>query len=138
MEAKKYLNTDIGLLILRIGIGIMFVLHGYPKIQGGIKTWTWLGTNGMGAIGIDIFPIFWGFMAAFSEFFGAILFALGIYTRICALSLFLTMFVASAFHYVSGDSIFPSHSVELAIVFLGVFFAGGGQYSIDKILKNKK
>jgi putative oxidoreductase len=26
---------DAGLLVLRIGIGVMFMLHGFPKVMGG-------------------------------------------------------------------------------------------------------
>ena len=123
-------NKDIGLLILRLGIGIMFILHGYPKIQGGVDTWTWLGSNGMGSIGIHFFPAFWGFMAAVVEFVGGIMIMLGLYTRLWSGLLFFTMFVASAFHYYSGDNIFPSHAVELSIVFLSLVFTGAGKYQL--------
>lgn len=26
---------DVGLLILRVGIGLMFMIHGFPKLFGG-------------------------------------------------------------------------------------------------------
>ena len=134
LKNKLNINLDLALLILRFGLGVMFILHGYPKIQGGIKTWTWLGGNGMGAFGINIFPVFWGFMAAFAEFFGGIMILLGLYTRLFALLLFFTMVTASAYHFSNGDSIFPSHAVELSIVFLSLFFSGGGNYTIKKII----
>ena len=34
---------DIGLLIIRVGIGIVFVTFGYGKLTGGVETWTQLG-----------------------------------------------------------------------------------------------
>ena len=37
MTHNKFANIDIALLVLRIGIGIMFIFHGYPKIIGGVK-----------------------------------------------------------------------------------------------------
>ena len=30
---------DIGLLFLRIGIGVMFIMHGLPKLIGGPEKW---------------------------------------------------------------------------------------------------
>ena len=70
MKRLLNINIDIALLILRVGIGIMFILHGYPKMMGGMEKWILLGSYGMSSLGIDYFPAFWGFMSAFSEFFG--------------------------------------------------------------------
>jgi len=36
-------HRDIGLLILRVGIGIMFMCHGFPKLTTGPEVWTKLG-----------------------------------------------------------------------------------------------
>ena len=71
---------DIGLLILRVGIGIMFVLHGLPKLISGSETWTMLGGS-MKALGLGFAPTAWGFMAALSEFAGGILLTLGFFFR---------------------------------------------------------
>ena len=130
---NKYLkiDIDIALLILRVGMGIMFVLHGYPKMFGGIDRWTGLGSYGMKAMGIDFFPAFWGFMAAFSEFFGGIMVVLGIYLRLFSFLIFLTMIVATCTHLSSGDGIMgASHAIESAIIFLCLVFSGSGKYSM--------
>ena len=109
----------------------MFILHGYPKIMGGIEKWIGLGSYGMGSIGIHYFPAFWGFMAAFSEFFGGIMIMLGLYIRYFSILLFITMLVATISHLVGGDGIMgASHAIESAVVFLGLFFSGAGNYSI--------
>ena len=34
---------DTGLLVLRVGIGVMFMVHGYPKLAGGAEKWAMLG-----------------------------------------------------------------------------------------------
>ena len=72
-----------------------------------------------------------------AEFFGAILLALGLFTRWASFSLLFTMMVA-AFIVHSSD---PFKAKELAILY-GLFFlfftlAGAGKYSLDDILKNK-
>ena len=41
---KNYYKThDLGLLLLRVGIGIMFTIHGYPKLIGGPEMWAKVG-----------------------------------------------------------------------------------------------
>ena len=131
MKTISYNKSDIALLILRVGIGFLFILHGYPKIMGGIEKWTSLGAYGMGAIGIYYFPAFWGFMAAFSEFVGGIMILLGLYIRYFSMLLFITMLVAISTHFAAGDGIGgASHAIESAIIFLCLFFSGAGNYSL--------
>ena len=48
-------QRDKGLLILRIGIGVMFMCHGFPKLAGGPEVWTKLG-GALGALGIHFEP----------------------------------------------------------------------------------
>ena len=130
--SNHYPNRDLGLLILRIGIGIMFMLHGWPKISGGTEKWNALGGS-MESFGIDFFPGFWGFMAAFAEFFGGLLLLVGLFFRPVALLLFFTMLVATAKHLSGGDDFGGySHALESGILFLSLFFIGPGKYSLDE------
>lgn len=131
---------NFGLLVLRIGIGIMFIYHGLPKIMGGPAKWEGLGKV-MGIFGISFAPVFWGFMASFSEFFGGILLVIGLFTREMSVLLTITMIVAAGMHLSKGDGLFGSaHAIELAILFFSLIFIGAGKYSFDekiKPLKNK-
>ncbi|MCH8904042.1 MAG: DoxX family protein [Bacteroidetes bacterium] len=125
-----YKNT--GLLLLRVGIGSMFMYHGKDKMFGGPEEWEDLGKQ-MSYVGISFLPVFWGFMASFAEFFGGLLLIIGFYFRPACILLFLTMFVAAAFHLGRGDGLGgASHAVEAGIVFLGLIFIGPGKYSFDK------
>jgi putative oxidoreductase len=120
-----------GLLLARLGIGLSFVLHGYPKMFGGPEYWERLGAA-MGAVGIDFLPTFWGFMAAFAEFGGGILMMLGFYFRPAMLLMATTMGVAMRMHLAKGDGFNDySHAMELGIVFLCLLFVGPGKLSID-------
>lgn len=123
-----------GLLILRIGVGTMFVLHGEGKLFGGPEKWAKLG-KAMGDVGIDFAPLFWGFMAAFAEFFGGILVALGLLFRPALVLLVITMIVAANRHLAAGEPFMSaSHAIELGIVFLALLFTGPGKYSADSKL----
>ena len=126
----KYRNT--GLLLLRIGLGTMFIIHGFPKLAGGPNGWTGLGGS-MKVIGIDFLPIFWGFMAAATETFGGFLLIVGLFFRPALILLIFTMIIAALVHLGKGDGLGgASHAIELGIVFFGLIFIGPGKYSVDK------
>ena len=122
---------DHGLLIMRVGVGAVFMMHGWPKITGGVEMWTGLG-GAVGVFGIGFAPAFWGFMAAASEFFGGLLLALGLLSRPAAFFMLCTMIVASGMHISGGDGFARySHPLKLVFVFAGLLLAGPGKYSID-------
>ena len=134
-----YKYRDHGLLLLRIGIGGMFVAHGWPKMFGGPDAWAGLGNMGMGSIGITFIPAFWGFMAACAEFGGGLFLAMGALTRpVCAMMAF-NMAVASMFHIMKGDSFtLASHAVEAMILFSSLILIGPGKFSVDELFFWKK
>lgn len=135
-KLEEYRN--IGLVILRLGLGIMFILHGYPKMFGGPDTWEQVGTA-VQNLGIDFAPMFFGFMAGVAEFFGGIFLLLGLFFTPSIVLLFTVMLVATTQHLSAGDGFaLYSHSIELAIVFVSLMFIGPGKYSLDKKLKNKR
>lgn len=128
-------RASVGLLVLRIGIGLTFLMvHGWPKLTGGPETWAHLG-GAMGLLGITFKPVFWGFIAAVSEALGGLFLIIGFVVRPAALLLMITMGVALLLHASKGESFM--HPLELGIVFLALFVSGGGPYSLDHLLKKK-
>jgi putative oxidoreductase len=131
------INTDIGLLLLRVGVGIsMLTFHGYAKITGGPELWAKLGVH-MKNLGITFAPAMWGFEAALAEFFCSILLVLGVLFRPAAALLAFTMFVAVMRHLnLPPDS--PgagwsgaSHALELLCVYVALFLTGPGRYAFS-------
>jgi len=124
-----------GLLFLRVGIGLMFMYHGYPKILGGIDKWAKIG-KAMENFGISFFPTFWGFMASFAEFFGGLALVLGVLFQPTCFLLAVTMITSATHHLARGDSFGKaSHAIEAAILFIALFFIGEGRYTIAKLFK---
>lgn len=127
----KYRNT--GLFILRVGIGAMMMVHGFPKLSGGTEMWAGVGKS-MSIIGINFLPVFWGFMAAATETIGGFLLLLGLFFRPVSILLLFTMVIAALVHLSDPKQGLneASHAIELAIVFFSLIFIGPGKYSIDK------
>lgn len=128
-QSAKFRN--IGLLILRVGLGLMFILHGYPKVFGGPESWEQVGAATQ-ALGIDILPVALGFFAGITEFFGGIFILLGIFFRPTLCFMIFVMIVAAATHIANGDSFSAiSHPIEIAIVFISMLFLGPGKYGLQ-------
>ncbi|MES3016655.1 MAG: DoxX family protein [Bacteroidota bacterium] len=126
----KYRNT--GLLIVRLGLGVMMMLHGYPKFLGGPDNWEAVGSS-MKYLGITFAPAVWGLLAAAAETFGGFLLLIGLAFRPVCLILTFTMIVASLTHLkTSANYMDAAHAIELGFVFFGLAFIGPGRYSIDK------
>jgi putative oxidoreductase len=128
------------LLVLRAGIGLMFVfMHGLPKLMGGVTLWRGLGGAFNRLTGISFAPEFWGFAAAISEFGGGLCLIAGIFFRpACALMLF-TMASAVA-SIIRGGYGFngASQPFELGILLLAVFLTGPGRFTFPNFFVKTK
>jgi putative oxidoreductase len=137
---KKFLNNnkDIGLLLLRVGIGLSFIFtHGGPKLVGGPDLWERVG-HAMSNYGITFLPIFWGTMAMLSEFAGGILVLLGLYTRSASAFMAFTMltaFIGNLSRLSPWGNV--SHPFEMLAVFLCLIFFGAGKYSLNYLFFKK-
>lgn len=110
----------------------MFIFHGYTKLLSGPQGWEGLGGS-MKNVGINFFPMVWGFMAAITETFGGFLLILGLAFRPVCLLLFITMVIVAIMHFKNGDGLSTaSHAIEVGIIFLGLTFIGPGKYSVDR------
>lgn len=127
-----------GLLILRLTLGIVFVLHGSQKIT------TFFGGSGLEGtaeafanMGIFL-PTISAYFVAFGEFFGGILLIMGLLTR--EVSIVITLIMAGAIYYVHGSNGFfitqdgYEYNVMIISVCICLILSGGGAFSIDRVL----
>lgn len=129
--AKKLIYSEdyiaLGLLILRIGIGIAFVVHGMPKVFGGAE-------HLAGALAKAGIPggVVGAYLAGLAEFFGGLALIAGILFRPATIALGFTMVVALAFHLNLGDGFVKfSHALESLVLFVALTITGPGRYSMD-------
>jgi putative oxidoreductase len=124
---------NIALLILRLSSGgFMLFAHGLPKLMD----FTARATRFPDPLGIG--PTASLSLAIFAEVFCAALIIFGLATRFAAIPLIITMAVAAFIVHASD----PFARQELPLLFGAVFLAlaltGGGEFSLDRILKNRR
>lgn len=128
---SKY--RDEGLLLLRVVVGLyLAIAHGWGKIGGGPEQWANLGGVMEPIFGIGFAAAFWGFIAAFAEFFCALFVVVGFLFRPSLLLLVLHFLVVSLAHISGVIDGGPEMAVLYGVVFLSLFFTGPGTYSLDK------
>jgi putative oxidoreductase len=133
--------TDVAALTLRVVAGLIFLPHGWSKVaaDGGPATFA---ADVAANYGI---PAFFGYVAAYAEIAGAALLIAGLLTRLDALLLAGTMFVA-AFIVQLPDALYEVQpgaiklfvalrGIETPLALFAICFAlvltGGGRISLD-------
>jgi putative oxidoreductase len=124
-------QRDKGLLLLRCGIGGLFIYHGLPKLLGGPEKWAAVGSS-MELFGITFLHEFWGFMAGFAETFGGLGLVLGAFLRPAAAMLLFTMFVAVSTKIAGGESF--AYPFAMAVVIASLILMGTGRFGLDEKL----
>lgn len=131
----------LGLLILRLVVGLTMVAHGAQKLFG------WFGGYGLAGTGgfLEKLGFFPGrrnaLFAGLAEFAGGLLLALGLATPLGATLIISVMFVAVATVHVKNGYFNSSQGFEynltLAAVALSVAIIGAGPLSLDAALHLK-
>lgn len=124
---NKY--VDLAPLLLRIGVGVIFIIAGWGKLNG-IE-----GVQGFfGNIGIPL-PGIMAWVVAIVEFVGGIMVLLGAYARIPYLLLAFVMVVALFTTKLGGEFSAARLEIMLLLANLALYFMGSGKYSVDEKLK---
>lgn len=126
------MKLDWGLLILRIGVGLLMAGHGLGKVMdlfGG------KAANFPDPIGIG--PAASLALAAFAEFVCALLVVFGFKTRWAAIPVVITMLVAALVFHASDPFEQKEHPLLFAIPFLALAFTGAGRFSVDDWLARR-
>jgi putative oxidoreductase len=126
--------TDLSLLVLRVGLGVVFLAHGYNHIFGGGKiagTGRWFESLGMKP------GILHAWFASVTELGAGVLLILGLATPLGCAGVIGTMLVAwITNHLKNGFFIFrPGEGYEyvmtLTVMALGLSGLGAGRWSVD-------
>ena len=127
----RYLDRlqPLGLLVLRLVLGVIMVGHGYPKVFGGLHKHVEL----VSSLGL---PGWWAYLSAVAEFFGGILVIAGLFTRCAALAICIDLSVAIWKVHLkngllgNGGYQFP---MAIAAIAFALIFFGAGPIALDHI-----
>jgi putative oxidoreductase len=131
-------DFDIAMLVLRVGIGTIFVAHGLQKLLGWWGGPGWEGFKGfIGYLGLK--PVlFWAPISLVAELGGGLALIVGLLVPLAAAGLVAqTIVLFKKVHWPNGFWA-PNGGIEFPLAFLVGAFAvqvlGPGEWSIDALL----
>ncbi|OOE12235.1 DoxX family protein [Fictibacillus arsenicus] len=126
---------SLGLLIIRLVVGLALAAHGAQKLFGWFGGYGLKGTGGwLESIGIK--PGYtMALIAGLAEFGGGLLFAAGLFTEVGAILIAATMLVAILKVHLQNGFWVTANGYEFNLVLIavvvGVALTGAGTYSLD-------
>uniref|UniRef100_A0A7S2H709 DoxX family protein n=1 Tax=Zooxanthella nutricula TaxID=1333877 RepID=A0A7S2H709_9DINO len=137
--SRMNVPAEVGALVLRLTVCVTVVHHGLQKLQNPEGF-----AQNMVAKWFPFLPapLFWTYAAAGMEIVAPILLGLGVFARLAALGLLVTMVFANAFHFLfTGSEGYPlgvpasgayafEPSLLCGAIFAYFLFAGPGRLSL--------
>jgi putative oxidoreductase len=119
--------------LVRVALGLILVPHGYAKLflddavpaSRNFVNFGWA------------YPLAWAYAIGALEFFGGLMLAAGLFTRLVAAAFVIEMSV------ISFAVLYPTwswgkrgmeYALFMAIIALAIFLRGGGRYSLDRLI----
>ena len=128
-------NNDLGLLIIRLSLGLLMLLHGIAKLSHGVDFLSGMFQD----LGL---PGFFAYSVYIGEVVAPVLLIIGYRTKLAALLFAFTMVVAVFMAHASDIFVLTQTggwAIELqALYFFGavaLFFTGAGSYAVSKTSK---
>ncbi|MGO4545180.1 DoxX family protein [Paenibacillus sp. 2TAB23] len=133
------MSIALGLLIVRLVVGLLFIGHGAQKLFGWFGGYGPKGTGGwLESIGVKP-GVAMAVVAGLMELVGGLLFAAGLLTPLAAVLIVMTMLVAIVKVHGQNGLWATANGYEYNLVLLaiaiGVALTGAGEYSIDALIR---
>jgi putative oxidoreductase len=122
---------EAGLLLIRVSVGLLFILYTAPTLISGPKAWAHFGA-GAGHFGLHSHLQLWGFLGSLLGCLGGVLMIFGLFFRIGVLFV-LVLAIGHAIAVENGAGFRVAlPSIEMCFVLGGILFVGPGKFSVDK------
>lgn len=131
------MSEDLGLLILRVAIGLLVAGHGAQKLFGWFGGYGFQGTRGFFATALRLRPAgIWTGLAVLTELGGGLLFAAGLFHPLGALAIVAAMLGAGLLahwprFWITNNGV--EYALVLLIAALAEGIAGSGGYALDRL-----
>lgn len=126
---NRFMNKNLGLLLIRLAIGAIFLYAGLGKLSDINQTIGFFSMVGVGT------GLTWA--VALTETIGGALMVLGFGTRIAGLALAVIM--AFAIVLVKKEMGFAAMEIDIILLVsaLGIFFTGPGRYALASVFHKR-
>jgi putative oxidoreductase len=123
--------------LMRLIAGVILIPHGYAKLFGGFAPV--VANNILAKLSFPV-PIVWAYWLGILELLGGAMLAIGLLTRPIALLLVIEFTVITFFWNFQFGFPFTAqgggfeYPLVLLVLYVAIFFRGGGRYSLDRLV----
>jgi len=126
-------TTGIALLFARVGIAVLMLTHGIPKLMmlfsgAPVQFPPVLGMSAELSLGLTVF----------AEVVCSVFLLTGFATRIATIPLIITMLVAVMFIHAADPFTKQEPALQYLLVYIVLLITGSGKFSIDYFLQRKR
>jgi putative oxidoreductase len=129
-------STSLGLTVLRVVLGVVFIAHGAQKFAQGLSE----VSQGFAGMGVPLAEVAAPLVAGI-ELVGGVLLVLGIASRAVAVLLAVDMVVAGALAHLPNGFFSQDGGIEYVLVLaagsIAVALTGPGRYSVDALVMRR-
>lgn len=122
---------DAALLIARVGVGVMMLVHGLPKLEmlfsGEPVQFPGIVINGELSLTL----------AVFAEVICSLLLIVGLGTRLVVIPLIVTMLVAVLHVHAADPFVKQELGLHYLLVYVVLLITGSGKYSVDHLVESR-
>lgn len=127
---REHAAVDTALLVVRLIVGIIFMVHGAQKVFGAF------GGPGLAGVAKMMGPV--GYLVAIGEFFGGLGMAVGFLSRFSAAAISVIMIGAIAMVHGKNGFFLSNQGFEYNLALIGllapILIAGPGRLSLGRFL----
>jgi len=125
-------NVDIALLILRLVIGVLMLVHGFPKM---LTLFSGEPIQFPALVGTPEVSLA---MAVFAEVVCSLLIIFGLGTRLATIPLIITMLVAVFLVHGADPFAKQEMGIHYLVSYVVLLITGSGKYSIDQLMTSRQ
>ncbi|QWS32673.1 DoxX family protein [Curtobacterium aetherium] len=129
-------STSLGLTVLRVVLGVVFIAHGAQKFAQGLPG----VTRGFAGMGVPLAEVAAPVVAGL-ELVGGVLLVLGVASRVVAVLLAVDMVVAGFLAHLANGFFSQDGGFEYVLVLaagsIAVALTGAGRYSVDALVARR-
>lgn len=126
---------DLAPFLLRVVVGIIFIMHGYQKLTGGVEGVTAF----LGGLGFPL-PALFAVLLIAAELGGGILLVLGVFTHWVAKILAVVALVALVTVHLQNGFFLPGGYEFILLILVAtvsLVITGPGRYALDKKMRKR-
>lgn len=126
-------TTGIALLVARIGIAVLMLTHGIPKLMmlfsgAPVQFPPVMGMSAELSLGLTVF----------AEVLCSVFLLTGFATRLATIPLIITMLVAVLYIHAADPLARQEPALQYLLVYIVLLILGSGKFSIDYLLQRKR